>query len=675
MRPKITGLFGLVLMCAAVTAVIGLTGDRASAAGKVRKAPQQERQRVLVSGVNKESWKTAVDILRQEVGAAAVQGGALVIPEGAVSFYSDDLVTVRDEVGSQDFGSTYLRSTREVLVRFNGARSSIAFFSRQSRNQDRASTLSDGCRLTEERAGEIMRVVAYLRTVSVPSGSPWEKGLNTSAFHMDSPKAELVTQTTGEGEAVLSGSGANAGGDGKAGGFLETLRANCIMRYLSGLRSDGSIALTKSPDELIPILSDMALETASRRTPWSWGDICEAFALIEPFTDVRLLAVLDTLFKGFRSAESTQYMPDFAAYSYPSSVIEAHIWITKQTSGKTAEQQAELLAKTAFGKGPYTALRHQAGFVLRTYRPEAWRQAVLAGFDTLPKWPKDRVLDEYYHLFPDDGRLAELADRDADAEIRLHGLMELYRITRSRKYLEEMSEFLAGEVCAWYKWNDMLERSHNRQEVASVLCDFLEKHYFVDRQDNVTIGGKPGGGKRDEVDILIRALPKVAQEALSSPDGNAQRAAPVIVKALTVYDDPRVNRTLLDLVSSTKHEGVLDEALFALAERGDGGCLETLRKYAASPDSGWAGPLTRLMLEARLSDEPLDCLVGLKKSEVSRIFDGYAISIWILPIVAEKYSIAQLQERLASDKYAPVWPVIYGTLVRKRAKTGGEESQ
>ena len=423
---------------------------------------------------------------------------------------------------------------------------------------------------------------------------------------------------------------------------------------MEGLRDGGTLPFDKSQDTVTPALSDVASVLAE--TAEQWGHLFAATELLFLNLDKREIPALNRVLRRYEPSDMAialselpyvgerlyekmarpMYQPSFTDWGWPGDAIKSHIWAIENVLGKTHEEQIKILSGAAFASKEMTAKSFRANEILVKDWPEKWREEVLAHFSEFGSEQKLMTLDQYFMMFPEDSRLAEVAKRDGDREVRLKGV-----------------SCLPGA------------------DAAAALCDFV-------RSTGVYPDAASETGTRGDVDILLAVheqpdalLAKLGAERRDHSAVGVDSVREVIVKALVKYDDPRVIETLLRLAGPSENgSDDCSGALLALAEKGDAGVLATLRQWLKSqPYHQWLR-MAAVLLDVRLSDDPIETLSGLDGQYGG--FWGYGASIELYPMLVDRCTTEQLTAALAEEKYANVWPFVYGALVARRAMEKGE---
>ena len=146
----------------------------------------------------------------------------------------------------------------------------------------------------------------------------------------------------------------------------------------------------------------------------------------------------------------------------------------------------------------------------------------------------------------------------------------------------------------------------------------------------------------------------------------------MIVNALAKYDDPRVIETLLHLAAPSECDCyTYAGAVSDLSDIGDERVLDILKAWAMSRPDDELLNVETVVLDVRLCDDPIELLAGFD-SAMQKGLSMWPSNLRLDPWLVDRCTAEQLTASLAEEKYANIWPFVYGALVARRAMDEGE---
>lgn len=605
------------------------------------------------------AWREAVEILKADVGAAAVEKGLFSIPRIPVStpyeVVTSATMTARDSTPLLPYG----QRQKEVWLRLGGDDCAMLFTKSHTGFSGQPVIDSiEACRLGPAEARHVWRVLKYLSTAPSTAASKWE------------PWPSALRQATDKGgHALWMTPPARTFPEVPATVatlVIDQLRGSCASSYLWGLKCGGAVTVSSSPDANIPEIIKVSRGVMARARAYT-EQVDSVVRLLLEYPDKRLLKPLRSVSRRFSPSAVYEWfsqipalassmafdMPTFFEPDYPPDIVDAQIWAIEALA--EGERGREALWEAAFTHAAWTARNRRALIVTSALWPDEWQKRVREDFISQNHERETVLMERFYDLCPDDPRVAQIA-MGTSYRAPLH----LYRITGDPQYLKG-----AMQAIGLWKLNLRLLLADDAwsADAARIALDQL-------RHERSTMGGTSPAcalaSSKDDASYLLALadtpdMLRIAGVASDLIQNTALR--------LLRYQDPTpVRRGLADFLAARPEDAAGSSvALGVLAEIGDLETAQALRADDAKRGYPAAADIAAV-IEARFAADLLAYLVALQNRGRLAASDEDSVADGILRALAARYSMEDLQCLLADERYTVLTPLLYAVMLEKRAE-------
>jgi hypothetical protein len=658
-----------------------------------------------------DAWTEAVEILREEVGAEAVEKGLFTIPRREIPLREGVGMYLHVNMYSPRVPDRWPSSkSRELIVKFlfDGDDSFITvsegIFRRRSTPQFRRELRI--ARLSREDAARMAAVFCYLDCAVAPRLEPlptngvelvktlgWGHGGGWQFFWEVLPKTWEAERSARKGWTYL-------------GTLLAVLRKRLALAYWARLVAEG-LPFAATAEEAGALATEVVslnkgrLEQRWRRSVVAWAVHVIDRHMYKPavpvLEDLQRICDVHELRRKWQGKPILEWFaPDWPALDGDNI---AYIIATVEEFGDMSDEDAlDALAAKAYargdGSGTIAYAKHLAEF-----QPGRTPSVLLENY---PAFTRDRGIWTLYHFYEHcsgDPALARLAADEDDPMLRCMANCELHRLTGDRAALGKALEALPGwrypldnheEHVWWTRAHHYLADAfaddpslveiplHFRERLADFVAeekDYTDIRDFGENAAASVVRTLIVAGGEDNVAALLEAHGHDMEKSEADHSWTLF-TAPGVLQALTASRDPHIEKMMLDYLATVDalEDPVCRCFLQALAAKGDPrvpAIADALLSKAGAPDDApetWtpSAPSPRdevrvAALEARMRNaaDPLGFLLDLAPRERTLV-TGRAVDV-----LAETYTVERLRGLLAEDRSAPIRLIVYAAIVRR----------
>jgi len=400
---------------------------------------------------------------------------------------------------------------------------------------------------------------------------------------------------------------------------------------------------------------------------------------------------------GFLKRETRLYSLDRTAAE-----LSHYVDMAGTIAGKTEEERVKKAAESAFDTVLDPKRRYYARDFLVERRPEEFVELYLAKQDALPTSERVFLLTFYDSYFGADRRVAEAGTSDPSPVIRSMAHLQMYKMTKDMADIEKLKELLlipenqggAAGVAA-----RMLCLAYTKFDGPREIPDFLEEHFEAAPWSAVEAAKVRGSAK--DLDLLVLMTVDAARTRFVSDKEDALLLRELAARRLRGISREDVIERLIGYASGETPEeelGVKMEVIGVLGASGSSKALSFLDGFRRKEEEGARGnrgqapanrryegyaheytPMAQVARRAhveaaaRCSASPVDFLSNLSEEYMAILAEIDSARLpnperkdKVAEILADSYTVEQLQGMLADEKYGGLFGHIYAAIEEKR---------